>query len=144
MGASIEKAKGETVHLGDEDYEENYDSFLMERGPGRSQGRATRKGRRKQTVWRIIMSTTPPLKDHYERWLDEEAATSPDTARQHRQVIQELGWAGEDICIGEVNRKRAGQYVDELLSPRQRTDRKTSLDTFRHSHRCGAGLKTED
>ena len=125
---AIEKAKGETVHLGDEDYEENYDSFLMSEALDEARDVLRAKGEKEAKLFlRIIKSTTPPLKDHYERWLDQEAGhITKQTARQHRQVIQEfLAWAGEDICIGEVNRKRAGEYVDELLSPRSGLSRKT-------------------
>src|SRR5262249_41615692 len=36
-----------------------------------------------------------------------------------------LRWAGEEICIGDVDRKLAGEYTDSLLRPDSRLSRKT-------------------
>jgi integrase len=66
---------------------------------------------------RIITATTPPVAEHYERWLQQQTGDiTAQTAAQHRMAVRHfLEWAGEEISIGDVDRRRAGEYVDTLL-----------------------------
>ena len=67
---------------------------------------------------RMVKSATPPLAEHYERWLDQQTKDlTRQTVAQHRVAVREfLKWAGRDTCIGDVDRKLAGKYADYLLS----------------------------
>ena len=66
---------------------------------------------------RMLKSATPPVSENYEKWLDQQAHITKQTVSQHGAVVRNfLRWAGEDICIGDVDRKTAGEYTNSLLS----------------------------
>lgn len=88
------------------------------------------KGREREAALflRTLKATTPPLNENYERWLDQLAGgITGQTIAQHRMAVREfLRWAGEEICIGDVDRKRAGEYTDSLLSADSGLSRRTT------------------
>lgn len=77
---------------------------------------------------RMLKSTTPPLIEYYERWLDQQVGDiTKQTAAQHRMAVREfLRWAGEEVCIGDVDRKLAGEYTNSLLHADSGLSRKTT------------------
>jgi integrase len=59
---------------------------------------------------------TPPLVTQIEPWLAEQQ-TIEQTKVQQRTVLRAfLAWAGKDVTISDVTRRRAGEYVSHLLS----------------------------
>lgn len=68
------------------------------------------------------------LRNYVETWLAEQVgAVTGQTIAQHRTVLDAfLTWAGGDVLIGVVNRKRAGEYVSHLLVPASGLSRKTA------------------
>ncbi|MBR0895777.1 tyrosine-type recombinase/integrase [Bradyrhizobium tropiciagri] len=56
------------------------------------------------------------LKDQYQNWLDE-VQHAGQTKSQHESTIKRfMGWASDSVSIEEVTRKKAGEYVTELMN----------------------------
>jgi integrase len=123
---AIEKAKGEVI--GPEGQEEDMADFLRSEALDELRDLERTIGPEYAAqLARMVKSTSPPLAEHYESWLDQQAEDiTKQTARQHRAAVRDfLRWAGEDICIGDVSRKLAGEYVNTLLSPDSGLKRRT-------------------
>ena len=67
------------------------------------------------------------LRSHIDTWLTELVGTvTGQTIAQHRGVLNTfLAWAGGDLLIEVVERKRAGEFVSHLLAHASGLSRKT-------------------
>ncbi|MFX6238480.1 hypothetical protein ABTF53_19870, partial [Acinetobacter baumannii] len=56
------------------------------------------------------------LKDQYPLWL-AEVQHAGQTKAQHESTIKRfMGWASDSVSIEEVTRKKAGEYVTDLMN----------------------------
>lgn len=125
---AIEEANGEVIHFGDGDDEKLSDVLTSEALDAVRDMVPTIGEEEAGRLARMLKSATPPLAEHYEKWLDQQAQDiTKQTAAQHRMAVREfLRWAGEEICIGDVDRKLAGEYTNSLLNADSRLSRKTA------------------
>jgi integrase len=68
------------------------------------------------------------LNTQVDGWLTQEAATlTAQTISQHRTVVKAfITWAGDDVLVEDVTRKRAGEFVGHLLEPTSGISRRTA------------------
>ena len=126
---AIEEAKGESIHFEGDEGPTDMSGILQSEALDEVKEMAGTIGEEEAArLVRMLKSATPPLAEHYERWLDQQVGDiTKQTAAQHRMAVREfLRWAGEEICIGDVDRKLAGEYTDSLLSPDSGLSRKTT------------------
>jgi integrase len=78
--------------------------------------------------YRIAKGEGTLLSTQVDGWLTQEAASvTGQTISQHRTVVKAfLAWAGNDVLVEDVNRKRAGEYVGHLLEPTSGISRRTA------------------
>ena len=126
---AIEDAKGESIHFEGDEGPTDMSGVLQSEALDEVKEMAGTIGEEEAArLVRMLKSATPPLAEHYQRWLDQQVGDiTKQTAAQHRMAVREfLRWAGEEICIGDVDRKLAGEYTDSLLSPDSGLSRKTT------------------
>lgn len=108
---AIEDAKGETIHFEDDEGATDMSGVLQSEALDEVKEMADTIGEEEASrLMRMLKSATPPLAEHYQRWLDQQVGDiTKQTAVQHRMAVRDfLRWAGEEICIGDVDRKLAG------------------------------------
>jgi integrase len=77
--------------------------------------------------FRLATGTGALLKELVEPWLDERKDTvTGQTLSQDRAVLRAfLRWAGEDVSVLEITRKKSGAFIAKLLEPQSKITRKT-------------------
>jgi len=69
-----------------------------------------------QGVYKVATGQGTILRDHYATWISE-VEVAEQTKVQHASTVKRfLGWAGEFATVEDTPRKRAGEYVSELLA----------------------------
>jgi integrase len=78
--------------------------------------------------FKIAKGEGTPLRDLVDAWLDEQAGDiTAQTAAQHRTVLTAfLKWAGQELLVEEVDRRKAGEFATYLLTPASGLKRKTA------------------
>lgn len=78
--------------------------------------------------YRVAKGEGTLLSTQVDPWLTQEAASvTGQTISQHRTVLNAfLAWAGNDVLVEDVDRKRAGEFVGHLLEPTSGITRRTA------------------
>jgi integrase len=78
--------------------------------------------------FKIAKGEGTPLRDLVDPWLDEQAGDiTAQTAAQHRIVLTAfINWVGQEVLVEEVDRRKAGEFATNLLTPASGLKRKTA------------------
>jgi integrase len=125
---AIEKAKGETIQFADGTEEDVSGRLLSDALDEVKEAAVVIGDEAAVQLARMLKAATPPLAEQVERWLDQQAGDiTGQTISQHRMAVREfLSWAGQEVCIGDVSRKLAGEYTDSLLAAESGLSRRTA------------------
>jgi integrase len=126
---AMEEAKGQSIHFEGDPGPTDMSGVLQSEALDEIKEMANTIGEEEATrLAHMLKAATPPLTEYYEKWLDQQTGDiTNQTAKQHRMAVHAfLQWAGEEICIGDVTRKLAGEYKNSLLSPDSGISRKTA------------------
>lgn len=128
---AMERHKGEVMFYQGDDEDHPYyvtDEFLSQISDEAKEFLEDHGEKAATAFYKIARGEGTLLSTQVDGWLTQEADTvTGQTISQHRTVVNAfLAWAGNDVLVEDVNRKRAGEFVGHLLEPTSSISRRTA------------------